>query len=121
MKTDKIKGHVPPGPPAGSKLYVGYSVAEVSVYDFPLGTPGKKWNRKQAFFTLPRTDANVAWCHQIVTAKELLAAATKVVENSSHVSPMGDGSIKAIRAGGKFVDGIEALRVAISKATGGAQ
>lgn len=95
------------------KLYIGYSAVEVAIYDFPVGTAGKKWNRKFALLTLPSTDANVATCREIVAAKELAAAARKVVESSGHISPMGDGSIKAIRAAGKFVSGMEELKAAV--------
>lgn len=55
-------------------LFVGYSANEVAVYDFPQGTDGKRWNRKWAVITLPRTYANVSLCRLIAAAPDLLAA-----------------------------------------------
>lgn len=46
----------------------------------------------------------------------LCAAAKRVTENCDHVLPMGDGSIKAIRAAGKYLSGCDELRAAIAKA-----
>lgn len=103
---------------AGRKLHIGYSPVEIAIYDFPVGTPGKKWNRKFALMTLPRTAANTALCQQIVAALGIFAAAKKVVETSGRVSPMGDGSLAAIRSGKKYLIAMDELRAGIAAAEG---
>jgi hypothetical protein len=53
-------------------------------------------------------------------APDLLIAAQALLANCGHISPFGpDPSVKNIRAAGKYVAAIEALRVAVNKATAG--
>jgi hypothetical protein len=53
----------------------------------------------------------------IKAAPDLLAAAEVLLENSGHISPFGgESSVKAVRAAGKYVAAIDALRAAVAKA-----